>query len=415
MSLHLRLRAPALGLIAALVVLACGEAASPLDAGQVSDLGATIDGGEPSDAGSTDLGAAIDSGAVDLGPPDADPSDAEPDATVDGGVGDDGGTIDDVGAEADTGIEDDAGTAQDSGADAGSGSDAGGPTDAGLGLLCAAYQSPSNEGALGNANLIELSGLVTSRVHPEVLYAHNDSGGTPVVFVLRSDGADLGEVVLTGASATDWEDLAWGPGPGGPSLYIGDIGDNGLNRPEPYLVYRITEPNIPATAAPSTSTTSYEVFELEYPGGAHHNAETLLVHPTTGDLYIVTKVDAGNMSEVYKATAPLVAGAVHPLSWVAALALPAGFDLPITAGDIHPAGEALLLRTYNTAYQLVRPSGPDFDPIFTAPFVRVPVPPLGLGPNNEIQGEAIAWFPDGLGYYTASERTNQQLHAVRCQ
>jgi hypothetical protein len=45
----------------------------------------------------------------------------------------------------------------------------------------------------------------------------------------------------------------------------------------------------------------------------------------------------------------------------------------------------------------------------------VPAAPLGIGPNSEIQGEAITWFPNGLGYYTASERTNQQLHAVRCQ
>jgi hypothetical protein len=246
-----------------------------------------------------------------------------------------------------------------------------------------------------------------------VLYGHNDSGGAPVIFILSTTGADLGERVLDGVTPTDWEDLALGPGPNGPSLYIGDIGDNGLNRPEPYRVYRVDEPFV--GGGPSTSTVAFEVFELEYPGGVHHNAETLLVHPITSDLYIVTKESTGDPSQVYKASAPLVLGAINLLSLVTTLAVPAGLDLPVTGGDIHPLGEALLLRTYNTIYQFIRPAGPDFDPIFSAPYTRVPAAPLGIGPNNEIQGEAITWFPDGLGYYTASERTNQQLHAVRCQ
>lgn len=374
--------------------------------------------------GPADLGASGDGAIADLGL-DGGTVDATPDLGFDGSVApdlgfaedaanDDAAEMDavvsvDLGVSEDAGLDDDVGAA-DAGADLGV--DAG-PVDAGPPILCAAYGAVSNEGALANSALTELSGLAASNTQPGVLYGHNDSGGDPVIFILSTAGGDLGERLLDGAPHVDWEDLALGPGPNGPSLYVGDIGDNGLARPEPYRVIRLDEPIV--AGAPTTSTVAFEVFELEYPGGVHHNAETLLVHPQTGDLYIVTKEGTGDPSQVYRATAPLVLGAVNVLSLVTTMAVPAGLDLPITGGDIHPLGAALLLRTYNTIYQFERPAGPDFDPIFSAPFLRVPAAPLGLGPNNEIQGEAIAWFPNGLGYYTASERSNQQLHAVRCQ
>lgn len=388
-----------------LALAACGEATS---APGPADLGASFDA-EAGDLGTSDaapdagldLGLAPDLGfSPDLGFADDATSDdaADPDASAPGDLGllEDGGVDEDAGRDA----------SADLGVDAG-------PPDAGAPSLCAAYGAVSNEGVLANANLTELSGLAASFTQPAVLYGHNDSGGDPVIYLLSTTGADLGERLLDGATPVDWEDLALGPGPNGPSLYVGDIGDNGLARPEPYLVYRLDEPQV--GGAPSTSTVAFEVFELEYPGGAHHNAEAMMVHPSTGDLYIVTKEGTGDPSQVYKAAAPLVSGAINLLSLVTTLAVPTGLDLPVTGGDIHPLGEAVLLRTYNTIYQFVRPVGPDFDPVFSAPFTRVPAAPLGIGPNNEIQGEAITWFPDGLGYYTASERSNQQLHAVRCQ
>ena len=61
--------------------------------------------------------------------------------------------------------------------------------------------------------LDEVSGVVASRVHPPVLWVHNDSGGKPAVYAIAPDGTSLGAYRVDGARAVDWEDIAVGPGP----------------------------------------------------------------------------------------------------------------------------------------------------------------------------------------------------------
>ncbi len=159
---------------------------------------------------------------------------------------------------------------------------------------------------------------------------------------------------------------------------------------------------------------TFERLDLQFPNGEKHDSETLMVHPLTGDLYVVIKTGFTKKSAVFKASAPLSALATNPLVKIADLAVPAGLDLPITSGDIHPCGTAVLLRAYNTVYQFELPPGSAFDTVFTSSFTRVPAPPVGLGPSDENAGEAISWSPDGRGYFTASEGANQQLHFVGC-
>src|SRR5688572_17177306 len=57
-------------------------------------------------------------------------------------------------------------------------------------LLCAQYGAPQDQGPLPN-QLVETSGIVASRLHPGVLYAHNDSGDVPRVIAVDSHGALL--------------------------------------------------------------------------------------------------------------------------------------------------------------------------------------------------------------------------------
>lgn len=298
----------------------------------------------------------------------------------------------------------------------GGGSGGGSPdagTDGGLSCSsCAAFlPAPSNLGVISVSALTEISGLAASRIHPGVVYAHNDSGGLPVVYAFSTPGASLGAFTLTGAVNNDWEDMAVGPCPAGSCLYVGEIGDNGSNAAYPYAVYRATEP----TSATGTQNLPTEKFEIRYPNGDKHDCETLMVHPVTGDVYVVTKHAFGQKSAVYKAAAPLSSVTVNQLVKVADLAVPAGTDLPLTAGDIHPCGTAVLLRSYSAIYQFTLPADAGFDSIFTTPFTRVPAPPLGLSASQEAQGEAISWSDDGRGYYTASEGANPQLHFVGCQ
>ena len=382
-------------LVGALV--ACGPVPIGVDAGLdggslVTDAGVSNDAGTTSDAGTT-----LDAGAPDAG-------------SLDAGPGSDAGSLLDAGPT-DAGLVDagnpDAGDAG-SGADAGR--DAGAPVvDAGSVCgRCARYGPVMN---LGQVGIIELSGLAASQQNPGILYAHDDSGGPASLTIMSTVGATVGQLVVMGSMNIDWEDLALGPCPTGSCLYIGEIGDNGASGATPKVVYRVTEPTIAAGTMPGMLTATAERFELQYPNNAHSDAETLMVHPMTGDVYVVSKHTFGTKSSAYKAAAPLSSTSINVMTRVAMLAVPDALDLPITGGDIDPCGNTMLLRSYSTLYQFVLPANAtSFDAIFTAPFTRVPVSPF---PAGEAQGEAVCWRPGG-GYYTASEGMAQQLHFVGC-
>ncbi len=261
----------------------------------------------------------------------------------------------------------------------------------------------------------ESSGLAASRRFPGVLFTHNDSGDEPFVYCLDLQAASCGAWRVTGAEAFDWEDMAAGPGPagGGPSLYLGDIGDN-LDQRTEIVVYRIPEPQPAAGAtagAPSTkaapgTTPPAEILRLRYPDGAH-NAEALAVHPTTGDIYIITK-DAQSAG-VYKApaSAPFDPSRLTTLARVGSLRLGTGsrgLEL-VTGADISPDGRRVAIATYAQGYELALPAGAMFDDIWA----ERPVP-VALGAR--LQGESIAYRLDGKALLTTSEIVPFQLQQV---
>ena len=88
--------------------------------------------------------------------------------------------------------------------------------------------------------LSEVSGLASSIRNPGLLWAHNDSGNRPEVFLI-DDKCDIKRiVVLDGIKNRDWEDIAVGPGPDSTKsyVYVGDIGDNdGVHQIEVYLPF----------------------------------------------------------------------------------------------------------------------------------------------------------------------------------
>ena len=118
-------------------------------------------------------------------------------------------------------------------------------------------ESVGEQGGPVPASLTETSGLVASRAHPGVLWAHDDSGGAPEVVAIDLDGADHGSVAVTGAEAFDWEDIALLPGAdGGPDrLVVGDIGDNfgRIRQGAPIRLYVVDEPTPPGAGAAAAS------------------------------------------------------------------------------------------------------------------------------------------------------------------
>jgi hypothetical protein len=255
-----------------------------------------------------------------------------------------------------------------------------------------------------NPDIVEASGLAASRRNANVLWVHNDRGDTSRVFAISTTGASLATFVLAGAEASDWEDIAVGPGPiaGVSYLYVGDIGDNSANS-DTIEVYRVAEPAVTASSAEVTLS-GVDRLEFRYPGGQGDNAETLLVDPTNGDLYVVTKSDTGE-ARVYRASPPFVPLRRTTMTLVTTLqfgSAPLLGDASATGGDISPNGELIAIRSYDTAYAWRRPAG-------TTVEEALATPPCSLPVRAEAQGEAFGFFSDGTGYFTVSEGTNEQL------
>ncbi len=278
-------------------------------------------------------------------------------------------------------------------ASADAGLDAGRPS-------CTTFAEGVEAGRVANAELDELSGLAASRVEADLLYAHNDSGDGPRLFLLDGRGAHLGTLTLEGAGARDWEDLAVGPGPDGASfVYVGDVGDNaartGVGTPRASVtVYRVPEPSVDRAAVPVALTALPETFVFTYPDGPH-DCESLAVDPETGDLLLLAKEDTDDPM-LYVARAPLASGVLEP---VGTMRLPGS----ATAMDLSPGGGGLLVRTYPAVRLYVRASGEGWAEAIARTADRLPV-------IGEAQGEAIAWQPDGRGYFTASEGRTPPLH-----
>lgn len=195
-----------------------------------------------------------------------------------------------------------------------------------------------------------------------------------------------------------------GPCPAGTCVFLGDIGDNGSSRSK-IRVYRVAEPNVSVGKPVGTvANVAYDMFEFQYEGGAR-NAETLMVHPVTGDLYIVSKVSSG-VSSVFRIPAPTSPTSSPVLIHPAATVQPPGGSNLFTGGTVHPCADRVLLRTYTGLWEY-RLQKPPFESVFATTPVEVPS-------ALETQGEAVTYKSDGLGYVTASEGASPVLHVSSC-
>ena len=239
----------------------------------------------------------------------------------------------------------------------------------------------------------ESSGIAAGSARDDVYFTHNDSGDSARFFAVDGRGCTIGTFTSPSVRAVDWEDMARGPGPDGtPSLFIGDIGDNGSRRAD-VVVYRFAEPSVGECAAPAEQALEPAALRFTYEDGPH-DAETLLVHPRTGQVFVVTKSLSGPEA--------LYAADVNVLRKVADVVPPSfvpgeGAFLP-TGGDIAPDLSSVAVRSYGGVY-FWRMTGDDVAAAFgaSAEVVQVRAPDAGR------QGEALAYTRTGSGLVTSSE------------
>ena len=139
----------------------------------------------------------------------------------------------------------------------------------------------------------------------------------------------------------------------------------------------------------------------QYDGGNYpdqaHDAETLLVDPITGDLVIITKEVDGN-SLVFRAAGNTPADTPTELEAIGSYQLSgSGQALQVSAGDVSPTGDRIILRTYQAIYLWQRAAGTGLGPTFETEPVTIPSP-------TEPQGEGLAFSSDGRAWFAAGEQ-----------
>lgn len=264
-------------------------------------------------------------------------------------------------------------------------------------LACAERASPPNSDAFSSGQplaevkddrLKEASGLAASAINPGLLWTHNDSGNNPEIYLVDEKLNILLTCELQGVTNRDWEDIAVGPGPDSSRyyIYLGDIGDNRSRYPFKYI-YRFEEPRVNEDNNKLLITSIDRItFRL---AGKQKDTETLLIDPSSKNLYIVSKREYP--VHVYELKYPQQPDDTLVAEIIAALPL-----TRITGGDFSPDGKALLLKNYQNVYYWTFDAG-------TSPAEVFSTKPYVLPYEEEPQGEGITFARDGSGFYTISE------------
>ncbi|HWG92686.1 MAG TPA: hypothetical protein VNU66_00475 [Mycobacteriales bacterium] len=259
------------------------------------------------------------------------------------------------------------------------------------------------------AQITESSGVASSSVSDEWLFTHEDSGADGEVHAVATDGRLLATYRL-GVQSRDWEDMARA----GRTLYLADIGDNSAARDLGLLVHEVPEPDVdPSREGVVEDLPPTASYRLRYPDGPR-DAETLLVHPTTGRAYVVTKGILGR-PQVWAAPLPLRPDAPNLLEQVGEVeprrtGTPGGpgigraANVLVTAGDISPDGGRVALRTYTDLYEWRVQDGDVAGALEEDPVV------LALPPT--VQGEGLAYTRDGTALLTTTEGPGAEVHRV---
>jgi hypothetical protein len=271
------------------------------------------------------------------------------------------------------------------------------------------YDPPQDICTLTDQRITEASGIVASRRTRGSYYIHNDSGDEPRVFLVDRSGATRLTIRLRGARHVDWEDIAVAPGekPGTFDVCVADIGDNRARRKD-LTIYRFPEVDSDAAKQPVVDVRA-TAYRISYADGPV-DAEAFVVHPRTGDGYVLTKRPDG-VCHVYKLAAPWNAEERTVLPKVATLRFPEMLPLQtiVTAADVSPDGLRLVTRSYLCGWERWLPRG-----IGSRGFERIfAIEPTQVELAIEPQGEAICYGADGRALLTVSEQLPTVLSESR--
>lgn len=212
----------------------------------------------------------------------------------------------------------------------------------------------SPTGRLDFAPIRESSGLVKSRVWPDVFWTLNDSGNPPKIFPVRRDGGIIRPAyakrsprkydgtTVRGATNRDWEDIA---ADDKGNLIVADIGDNARSRRD-LVLYIVREPNpYKSGVATVRSKISFQYPREEGRGPGRVNFDAEAIFWACGHLYLLTKHWGDTITRLYRFDT------LHPASTNTPTLL-GTFDIHgmVTAADATADGRKLAVLTYNAVW-----------------------------------------------------------------
>jgi hypothetical protein len=250
------------------------------------------------------------------------------------------------------------------------------------------FQEGKKLSKLESDKMGEISGGAASVNNSGFFWLHNDSGNAAELYLVDESLNILLTCTLP-VDNRDWEDMAVGPGPekGKYYVYIGDIGDNDSKHEKKYI-YRFQEP-VWDKETRKLAITQFDTitFKLE---GKKKDTETILLDPSTNDLFIISKRD--DPVWVYQLK--------YPYSTDSTIVAKKAFALPFTqivGGDVSPDGKKLLLKNYEHVFYWEMTSAIPFAELMQQKPYEIPY-------EREPQGETIMWARDQSGFYTVSEK-----------
>ncbi len=191
-------------------------------------------------------------------------------------------------------------------------------------------------------------------------------------------------------------------------LYVADIGDNGAKR-DRVVILAFPEPDLPTDPSEPVEVPRSAVTPMPfiYPDGPR-DAETLLVHPSTSEMYVVTKTKEAN-ARVYRIPPEArSADPPHEAEFVTTMSLshPVAYGRMATGGDISPSGQEMTIRSYLSLFTFCVPEDDAFEAIFDRE-------PRKASPRLTVQSEALAYGSEGDILWTTSERRPAPLIRMR--
>nr|WP_282548682.1 WD40 repeat domain-containing protein [Streptomyces rochei] len=230
--------------------------------------------------------------------------------------------------------------------------------------------------------ITESSGLAASRLHPGVYWTHNDQDTGPYLYAVDgATGETVARVALSGVGTPrDVEAISIGPGN---KIFVGDIGDN-LGGTWPYVwIYELPEPT-----ELKDQTVKATQYVVKYADGAR-DAESMVVHPKTGRVYIVDKNEDGG--HLYEGPAKLSASGTNVFRPTVPV------ELWATDAAFSPDGKTLAVRGYLGGVWY------DWNGGKIQRKGRISVP---LG-----QGESVTYTPDGRKLLLGMEGAGSRVKA----